>query len=217
MQAMSTDNKQALKSFVTSYEAAHMLGVTMRTIQQWTNLGLLSCWKTKGGHRRIMRDSVERLLVAHGSKNAFPGLVEATAEKESVEPLRILIVEDEPALLRIYRLQLARWPMAPEVSTATNGVEGLVMLGSTRPHLLIADLHLPEMDGFQMLRTLRAMPQLDATEMVVVTGIGAEEIARRGGLPEGIQILPKPIPFAELKEIAERIALQSGCRLGGAR
>lgn len=192
-----------------------MLGVTMRTVQLWANSGLLTCWKTEGGHRRIMRDSVERLLAARVLPESMPVAPVAAVADQPAVPLRILVVEDDPDLLRLYRLQLARWPMQPEVTTAMNGFEGMVVLGSLRPHLLITDLHMPEVDGFHMLRILRTMPQLDATEIVVVTGIGAEDVAQRGGLPQGIPILPKPIPFAELEKIALRVAAQNGCRVGG--
>lgn len=211
---MRTTNSKVLKSYVTSHEAARMLGVTMRTVQLWANSGLLTCWKTEGGHRRIRLDSVERLLDARGTQETGVQAVMDVQLAPPAEPMRILVVEDEPDLLRLYRLHLSRWPLKPEVTTAANGYEGLVILGSLRPHLLIADLHMPQVDGFHMLRLLRTMPQLDATEIVVVTGIGAEEVAQRGGLPQGIAILPKPIPFAELEKIALRVAAQNGCRPG---
>lgn len=202
------------KSYVTSYEAAQMLGVTLRTVQVWANAGVLKCWKTEGGHRRILRESVEALL--NGRTRQVGGAPISAAESEGAEEaLRILVVEDEPGLLRQYRMRLARWLMAPQVSVATNGIEGLVLLGSERPHLLIADLNMPEMDGIQMLRTLRTMTQLDSTEIVVVTGLDASDVAERGGVPAGIPVLPKPIPFDELEALAERLAVQNGCRSGG--
>jgi excisionase family DNA binding protein len=211
---MSANSGKILKSFVTTHEASQMLGVTMRTVQLWANSGLLTCWKTEGGHRRIMRDSVERLLAARGLPDTAGVNAESVGTDQNAPPLRILIVEDEPDLLRLYRMQLARWFLNPEVATAANGYEGLVILGSLRPHLMIADLHMPQVDGFHMLRIMRTMPQLNATEIVVVTGIGAEEVIQRGGLPEGVVLLPKPIPFAELEKISTRVAEKNGCRLG---
>ncbi len=50
------------KSFCTTREAATLLGVSVGTVQLWVESGLLRAWKTAGGHRRVMRDSVERLL-----------------------------------------------------------------------------------------------------------------------------------------------------------
>lgn len=211
--AMSSLRNAVAKSYMTTYEAAGMLGVTLRTVQLWANRGVLESWKTQGGHRRITRDSVERLLASHGQPPAPATEVPGLASTTPIETLRVLVVEDEPDLLRLYRMRLARWPMAPEVSTASNGFEGLVLLGSLQPHLLIADLHMPEMDGFQMLRTLRSVPQLDAMEIVVVTGLGAADIEQRGGLPGGTTVLPKPISFTDLEKIAERVATENGCRI----
>lgn len=191
-----------------------MLGVTMRTVQLWANNGLLTCWKTEGGHRRIIRDSVERLLVARSSGMPDPANPEKSASENPAARIRILVVEDEPDLLQLYRLQLESWEFKPEVTTAANGYEGLVILGNLRPHLLIADLHMPKVDGFHMLRILRTMPQLEQTDIVVVTGIDAAEVAQRGGLPEGIAVLPKPIPFEDLKQISARIAAKNRCSMG---
>jgi excisionase family DNA binding protein len=207
---VTTKRKPLLKTFVTTREAARLLGVSLRTAQLWAENGLLSCWKTDGGHRRIPRDSVERLLVNRITDQrqiagAAPDQKEARRDG-SARGLRILVVEDEPTLLRMYRMQLARWEMKPEITTASNGFEALVRMGNTRPDLLIADLNMPEMDGIQMLHTLRRMPELDAMEVVVVTGLDPEDIARRGGLPDGIPVLPKPIQFTKLEKIAKRIA-----------
>jgi excisionase family DNA binding protein len=210
---VATTRKLVSKSFVTTREAARLLGVSLGTAQLWADRGLLSCWKTDGGHRRIPRESVERLLVtriagdhvfvADGSSGD-----RAAGRVSPRRPLRILVVEDEPTLLRLYRLQLAQWALQPEVTSAKNGFEALVHIGRLQPDLLIADLNLPEMDGFNMLRTLRNMPELDAMEIVVVTGLDSEEIALRGGLPKGIPVLFKPIPFPELEKIAELVATQ---------
>lgn len=203
------------KSYLTTYEAAGVLGVTLRTVQLWANRGVLESWKTQGGHRRITRESVERLLASRGRDAPVAGDSVAAAVapiSPPAEALRILVVEDDPDLQRLYRIRIARWPMVPEVSIAGNGYEGLVLIGSFRPNLLVADLHMPEMDGFQMLRTLRAMPQLDAMEIVVVTGLDRDEVVRRGGLPGGTVVLSKPVPFQELESIAARCAVENGCR-----
>ncbi len=192
--------------YITSKEAAAMLGVTLRTVQLWTNSGLLQCWKTDGGHRRISRDSVNQLLQ---TRSLQPEVI----AKPANEAMRILVVEDDLNLLRLYRMQLAKWTLEPEISFATNGYQGLVILGSIRPHLLITDLKMPNLSGVQMLRVLRSMPELDNTEIVVVTGIDAQELALHGDMPDGILVLPKPVPFARLEQIALRIAGEHGCRM----
>ena len=50
------------KSFCTTRQAADLLGVSVGTVQLWVENGLLKAWKTAGGHRRVIRDSVDALL-----------------------------------------------------------------------------------------------------------------------------------------------------------
>jgi excisionase family DNA binding protein len=192
-----SQQKRPQMAYCTTREAAALLGVSLRTAQLWVENGVLEAWKTEGGHRRISRDSIDKLL-----RNQ-PG---EWAEKEA-QPngFTILIAEDEPDLLRVYTLNMARWPMRPQLLTASNGFQALVLLGSEKPDMLVADLHMPGMDGFRMLRTLHEMPEAAHTEIVVVTGLDAAEIAARGGIPGNIPILPKPIPFAELLRVATGI------------
>jgi len=189
-----------LKAFCTTREAAAVLGVSLRTVQLWAEAGVLDAWKTSGGHRRISRDSVERLLARRPS---FPDDEAASIEDAS---LRILVVEDDPAVLRVCARQMARWQMKPLVATAQNGFEALVRVGLMKPDLLVTDLHMPEIDGFQMLQQLRSMSELNDVTIVVVTGLDAAEVEARGGIPKGIPALPKPIPFDRLRDIATVVA-----------
>lgn len=182
------------KSFCTTLEAGRMLGVSVRTVQLWTEGGLLTGWKTEGGHRRIDRRSIERLLADH------PPRVAAT------DRLGILVVDDEIPILSLYQRSLARWPMKPEIFTARNGTEALVRLGIQRPDLLVTDLKMPGMDGFRMLQQLRQMPELADMSIVVVSGLDLLEIKERGGIPDGIPVLAKPIDFARLLEIATEVS-----------
>lgn len=122
------------------------------------------------------------------------------------------MVEDEATLRLIYEVNLARWPLKPTVISAGDGYEALIRIGHSRPDLLIADLQMPGMDGFRMLRTIRSLPELANLAIVVVSGLDADDIAAHGGIPEGIPVLPKPVPFARLLEIAERVAADRGRR-----
>lgn len=222
------------KSFCTTREAAELLGVSVGTIQLWVEKGLLEAWKTGGGHRRVVRDSIERLLHKPSTYSGlsaaagiFPSEVNSgvSANQENpVQPsgatlaaiplsqrkLKVMVVEDDAALLRLYDTQISRWPMKPEFVGLDNGFAALILLGRHRPDLLILDLHMPEMDGFGMLRVISSTPDLAQTRVVVVTGLDAAEVAARGGLPSAIEVLPKPIPFARLLAIANDICDATG-------
>ena len=195
------------KSFCTTREAATLLGVSVGTVQLWVENGLLRAWKTAGGHRRVMRDSVAELL-RKGPEQ--PGRA-TLAEPLSKQPrqLKVLVVEDDADLLRLYQAKLARWPMPTQVTCMHSAVDALLAIGRSGPDLLITDLNMPELDGFGMLRILHQAPELAHTTIVVVTGLDEAAIAAKGGLPSGMLVLAKPIPFDRLQEIAAGIVQQS--------
>jgi len=171
----------------TTREAAKALGISVRTAQLWVEGGRLRAWKTPGGHRRILWESVNALLHEH--------------EREcgsSLDGFDVLIVEDD----RIQRtlLQSTVQEIGQEISvrTAYNGVEGLIKLGERQPQVLITDLLMPGMDGFQMLKTLSASPLVHPIQVIVTTSLAEEEISQYGSLPERVVVLHKPIQISVL-------------------
>lgn len=188
-------------SLCSTREAAAMLGVSLRTAQLWVEGGVLSAWKTAGGHRRILKSSVEALL--RERKLALQGPAKPGQFK-------ILVVEDDPDLLKLYRMHVENWGLPVALLTAANGFEGLIRIGETKPDLLIADLNMPGMDGFRMIRSLRNNADFKNMEIVVVTALGKDEIADRGGLPDDISIFTKPAPFSVLQQLVrDRLAGQA--------
>jgi excisionase family DNA binding protein len=190
------------KSFCTTREAATLLGVSVGTVQLWVESGLLQAWKTAGGHRRVLRDSVEGLL--HKKPAPPPETVPAPRR------MRVLVVEDDANLLRLYGAQIARWPLATDVTLVDNSINALLHMGRGGPDLLISDLHMPGMDGFGMLKVLHEAPEMAYTKVVVVTGLDADEVKARGGVPPGVEVLAKPIPFARLLSIAQHASQRLG-------
>lgn len=183
--------------FCTTREAAALLGVSVRTAQLWAESGLLTAWKTPGGHRRITRESVEKLR----PRGAPPEVVAETEIPVALPP-RILIAEDDSIFQELYQSILGSWAMQPRLTLARNGFDALVRIGQERPDLLITDLDMPGMDGFEMLRALKAMPAMTDLQIIVVTGLSNAEILLRQGLPAGIPVLHKPIAFSQLEQLA---------------
>ena len=97
------------------------------------------------------------------------------------EVKQVLVADDEENLRRVLKAQLQH--DGYEVHSVADGAEVLQAMSEHHIDVLITDLRMPEMDGFRMLETLRGMPDLAGMDIVVVTGLDAAEIARRGGLP----------------------------------
>ena len=195
------------KVFCTTTEAAAILAISVGTVQLWVDKGLLVAWKTAGGHRRVTRESINKIL--HASPTAQPKTPATVApQNQTAERLRVLVVEDDRDLTRLYETMLRRWPMAPLVETSDNGIEALLAVERLKPDLLFIDLNIPGVDGFQMLNILNGKAGYEGMTVVVVSGLSAAEMAERGGVPPNILVLPKPISFDKLLAIATSVWAQ---------
>lgn len=180
---------------LTTRQAAQRLGVSVRTVQLWVESGVLPAWKTAGGHRRIAREAVDAL-----ARQRTAALDVDSAERGYT----VLVVEDEASLRELYRLKLNSWGLPMKILLAANGYEALLLIGSEQPDLLLTDLSMPAMDGFRMLRTLKSSTDYEALDIIVITALDEDEIEDRGGLPTGIRVFRKPIPFAELEDYVRK-------------
>lgn len=176
--------------FLTTRQAALRLGFSLGTVQNMVESGALEAWKTAGGHRRIPVASINKLLA--NRRNLTPGTQDAGA------PIDILIAEDDPTLQMLYQLTMEGWDLPIKLRIVANGFDGLLQVGQHMPDILIADLMMPGMDGFEMIRNLRANPTLARMDIIVVSAIEREEITQKG-LPPDVTVFGKPIPFHEIK------------------
>jgi excisionase family DNA binding protein len=185
--------------FCSTKEAATMLGVSHRTVQLWVESGVLQAWKTAGGHRRIALSSVNR-LVDQRSRAIAPSAAQRSASAER----KVLLVDDDLTLLRLYELEMSGWDMPLDVVKANNGFEALIKIGETKPDLLVSDLSMPGMDGFRMIRTLRADQAYGNMAIIVISGLDRATI-KSMGLPEDIPVFSKPVPFTELRKAVGQV------------
>lgn len=184
-----TKNKRT-EPLLSTQKAADLLGVSLRTVQLWVEKGALDAWKTPGGHRRVTQSSVERLLLKNQTQ-------------PSSYVTRILLAEDDELLKQLYSLQIESWGLPITLESVTNGIAGLLKIGEWAPQILITDLQMPELDGFQMLRELQNTSRHEQMKVIVVTALSDDEISAAGNLPENVQLMRKPLLFSDLKERLE--------------
>src|SRR5215207_803828 len=116
---------------------------------------------------------------------------------------KVLIVDDEPAVLFALSEALADRRRGVKVATATNGNEAVAILDSEKVDLVVTDLRMPEMDGFELMAWLRrSFPHLP---VIVMTAYVAES-ARLG---VGLDILEKPFDLDILKKKTSDMLRQS--------
>src|SRR5678816_367821 len=90
---------------------------------------------------------------------------------------KILLVDDDPDLLKMFSEILGQLPSRPEIHTASDGARGMAMLDAHEFRLLIADLKMPKMDGLQMLSIVHR--KFPALRTVVLTAVSDEQFRSR--------------------------------------
>jgi two-component system, OmpR family, alkaline phosphatase synthesis response regulator PhoP len=126
---------------------------------------------------------------------------------------RILIVDDEPNIARIIEMNLTR--EGYEVTKAADGIDGLEAARRERPDLILLDVHMPLMNGLEMLAQMKADPDLASLPVIMLTAqSGRDELAR--GLDAGAEYyVTKPIDPQQLMEMIGRFFADRGAAGGG--
>jgi CheY-like chemotaxis protein len=132
-----------------------------------------------------------------GQKPRAP--VRAPVPVLSTRPLRILIIEDNVDAARTLAKLLMRY--GHEVTTAYQGPAGLESARTLRPEVVLCDLGLPEMDGYEIARALRSDPATQSIRLIAVSGYGQED-DRRHSEEAGFDLhLTKPVDPTELQRL----------------
>jgi excisionase family DNA binding protein len=179
-------------AYISTREAAQLLGISLRTAQLWVESGALLAWKTSGGHRRILLSSVNKILEERKRLSLDPALA-------NTPKLKVAIVEDDLDLLQLMELTISGLEQATEVQTSTDGFRGLIMLGEFRPHVLITDLNMPDMDGFRMLQAIEGS-EFSPAKLIITTALDSADIKARGFIPERAIVLHKPFTLSDLEQ-----------------
>jgi putative two-component system response regulator len=109
---------------------------------------------------------------------------------------RILVVDDEPANVALVSRLMKRFGY--EISTAPNGEEGLEAVARVRPDVILLDVNMPGIDGFEVCRRLKAAAATRLIPVVLLTGLSAVEDRVKGIEAGADDFLSKPFVVAEL-------------------
>ena len=156
--------------WLTLGQAAKYLGVAQSTIRKWSDQRRLPAFYTPGGHRRYRRGDLDAFLERSG----------AGSRPSEGGPL-VLIVDDDDKLREFVRVNLEMEGYT--VREAASAREGLDALEEQSPDLVLLDVMMPEMDGWEMLRQLHERHGMGAIPVIVFSGQveeDATEVVARG-------------------------------------
>jgi len=148
--------------WLTLGQAAEYLGVAQSTIRKWSDSGRLPAFYTPGGHRRFRRSDLDAFLSNSRGTPLRGGPV-------------ILIVDDDARLREFVRVNLEMDGYS--VREAASAAEGLAALEEEPPDLILLDVMMPEVDGWEMLRRVRERHGVDSIPVIMFSGKVDEQTA----------------------------------------
>lgn len=185
---------KAKQAFYSVPEAAKICGVSRATMWNWVKSGKVAAFATPGGHHRIRREEMARLMAGGPSGSAPPP---APSGK------RLLIVDDDATVRTVYERRLGR--LGYEVLCAANGFEAGVLTSQRRPDLVLLDLFMEGIDGFEVCRTIKQDPELKRIRILAISGAGGTDLEARI-LAEGADgFLPKSAGVAAIQVAIETL------------
>jgi CheY-like chemotaxis protein len=124
--------------------------------------------------------------------------------------MKVLIVDDTHTLRTLIQIYLLahRW----EFVEARDGAEGLALARSGMPDVVISDVKMPVMDGFELCAAVRSDPALRRIPVILLTMLGDEASRQRGKLVGASAFLTKPVSPTELKEAVLRVTGERSAR-----
>jgi len=182
--------------YYTTYQVAKFLGVSLPTVVNWVNGGLLAAHRTPGGHRRIAHNDI----MAFARANKYPiarELAEAGGQK------RILVVDDErdfADMVREYLVLKGEF----EVEIAESGFQAGFTVARFKPDLILMDIMMPDMDGFEVHRMLRDDPDTKHIPVIACTAYRDPDVDARISADNFDDFVEKPLQLDALLETVRR-------------
>jgi excisionase family DNA binding protein len=185
--AVKHSNETKIAQFLSTAEAARMLGLSTTLVQTLVDQGDLKGWKTRGGHRRISLESI--LDYQNVSRSAMGGSVKSMAKP------RVTVVIENARLMEQLIASNNGWKFPVEVTFFDSVTEALLELSSKRPDMLVVEMSMPRAQQEKTLQALENFNNRDRSPLSVV--LVTEETALLSphptGSPSSIQVVSGPM------------------------
>lgn len=188
-------------------EIAAYCDVHHRTVSRWIANGQLKGHKLPGrGNYRVLLEDFIRFL--QEQQMPMPLDLIDSGQQMQVQPLhaalsaRVLVIDDEMAYRNAIRRVL--FGAGYQLDFAADGFQAGVKISTGKPDLVTLDLSMPGLDGFEVLNFIRQQPELSAVRILVISGLGPEELAKARALGADAT-LAKPFDNEQLLELVQTL------------
>ena len=178
--------------WLTLGQAATYLGVAQSTVRKWSDGGRLPAFYTPGGHRRFRRADLDSFLAGSSGGGT-------ASSAQSV----VLIVDDDEQLREFIRVNLEMDGYV--VREAGSAEEGLAALEDEPPDLVLLDVMMPRVDGFEMLRKMQEEHGRGSVPVIMFSGKVDEETASRAAREGAQAFIGKPFDPQALIESTKQL------------
>src|SRR5499433_565928 len=176
----------------TTHDISRLLQVDPSTVSKWIDKGILMAFRTPGGHRRVRSSDLRTFLIAH----QMP-----VPDELGSNVVRLLIVDDEKPVLDALKRAFKPFGNQVDVTTTTSGVEALLLVSEQKPHGMLVDLNMPDLDGFEVCRRIRIRKPLEAVRLITMTARHSQEMVEQSLKAGAVACLPKPIDVQQVMEL----------------
>lgn len=176
----------------TTHDVSRLLQVDPSTISKWIDKGILLAFRTPGGHRRVRSSDLRSFLITH----QMP-----VPDELGSGSVRLIIVDDEKPVLDSLKRAFKAYGSQVDVQTTTSGVEAVLLVSEQRPHGLLIDLNMPDLDGLEVCRRIRARKQLENVKLITMTARHTAAMVEQSEKAGAIACLAKPVDIERVVEV----------------
>ncbi|MBW1999725.1 MAG: response regulator [Deltaproteobacteria bacterium] len=186
-----------MKDILTVFQASKYCSVSPKTLINWIEAGHIKAYRPVGGHRRIKRTDLESFMKKQGIP--FP-------EKEGGdERKRILIVDDDAIIVETIVQALEEEEHDYEIVSASDGFEAGLQISHFKPHLLILDIMMPDINGYEVCKKIRDDRETRDIKIIVLSAyLDDEKFAEMKEYGADL-CFSKPLPLPKLREEVAKI------------
>ena len=186
-----------MDKIMTVFTASKYCNVSPKTIINWIESGHIKAYKTVGGHRRIKKSDLESFMKHQG----IP-----VPEGEHVEERkRILVVDDDPIIVETIVQALEEDEHDYEVISASDGFEAGLQVNHFKPHLLILDIMMPDIKGYDVCKKIKSSEETKDTKIIVLSAYLDDEKFKKMKDYGADVCFSKPLPLPQLKQEVARL------------